>query len=150
MVIIKKRILDLRVLAAGKILSALTRHEEKAPVFLSYFSTVFFLEILYFMIMILLVYGRTVAVIFGLLTAFILTLHVTGLFFQKNRNRKIQLLLMDLHIAFTVGFLINRFFGDFSLSVPDQFMIVFRGLTLLVEIPLIVIFTNDSVVKKYS
>lgn len=150
MVLIKKRILNLRVLAADKILSALTRYEKKAPVFLSYFSTLFFVEILYFMIMILIVYGRTVAVIFGFLTALILTLHVTGLFFQKNRNRKIQLLLMDLHIAFTVGFLINRFFGDFSLSVPDQFMIVFRGLTALVEIPLIIVFTNDSVIKKYS
>ena len=55
---------------------------------------------------------------------------------------------MDLHIAFTAGFLINRIAGDFSLSALDNFMIVFRGLTALLEIPLVIIFTGDSVIKK--
>lgn len=150
MVLIRKGILNLRILAADKIVSAMTRYEKKIPVFLSYFSTIFFVEILYFMVMILIIYGRTAAVIFGFITAFILTLHVIGLFFQKNMNRKIQLLLMDLHIAFTAGFLINRLFGDFSISGPDEFMIVFRGLTALVEIPLVFIFTKDSVIENYS
>lgn len=57
---------------------------------------------------------------------------------------------MDLHIAFTAGFLINRVFGDFSLSGPDEFMIFFRGLTALVEIPLVIVFTDDAVIKNYS
>ena len=150
MVLIKKRILNLHILVSDKILSAMNRYEKKAPVFLSYFSTFFFVEILYFMIMILVIYGRTASVIFGFLTALMLSLHVIGLFFNKNKNRKIQVLLMDLHIAFTAGFLINRIFGDFSISGPDQFMIIFRGLTAMLEIPFIIIFTNDSVIDKYS
>lgn len=123
--------------------------EEKSPSFLPYFSTLYYVEILYFMVMLLLIYGRTIALVFGFISAVLLTFHVIGLFFLKNRARKIQLLLMDLHIAFTAGFLINRIAGDFSLSAFDNFMIVFRGLTALLEIPLVIIFTGDSVIKKY-
>jgi len=124
--------------------------EEKAPSFLPYFSTLYFVEILYFMVMILFIYGKTAALISGFISAAFLTFHVIGLFFLKNRSRKIQVLLMDLHIAFTAGFLVNRIAGDFSLSPLDDFMIIFRGLTALLEIPLVILITGDSVIKKYS
>lgn len=102
------------------------------------------------MVMLLLIYGRTTALVFGFISAAFLTFHVIGLFFLKNRSRKIQLLLMDLHIAFTAGFLINRIAGDFTLSHPDLFMLIFRGSTALLEIPLVILFTGDSVIEKYS
>ncbi len=125
-------------------------YEEKAPLFIPYFSTLYFVEVLYFMVMLLLIYGRTAALVCGFILALLLTFHVIGLFFMKNRHRKIQLILMDLHIAFTAGFLINRLMGDLSLSSMDELMVLFRGLTALLEIPLVFIFTSDYIIKKYS
>lgn len=90
MVLIRKGLLNLRTLVAEKFSSALTGYEKKAPVFLSYFSTLFFVEILYFMVMILVIYGRTAAVLFGFLAALMVTLHVIGLFFRKTEIVKFR------------------------------------------------------------
>jgi len=150
MISMNARLLIIRTFFSEKLAKFLPGYEEKAPSFLPYFSTLYFVEILYFMVMLLLIYGRTSAIICGFILALLLTFHVIGLFFMKNRHRKIQLLLMDLHIAFTAGFLINRLMGDISLSSMDEFMMVFRGLTALLEIPLVLLFTSDYIIKKYS
>ncbi len=150
MISMNAQLLIIRNFFTEKLAKFLPGFEEKAPALLPYFSTLYFVEVIYFMFMLLLIYGRTAAVLCGFILALLLTFHVIGLFFMKNRYRKIQLILMDIHIAFTVGFLINRIAGDISLSSMDEFMMVFRGLTALLEIPLVFIFTSDYTIKKYS
>jgi hypothetical protein len=150
MVNFKEEILNARLMLTDKMLSALPGFIGKAPRLLPYYSTVYYVEVLYFMFMMLIIYGRTAAVISGLVCSGLLTFHVIGLFFLKNRNRKIQIILMDIHIAFTAGFLVNRIMGDFPLSGIDEFMIIFRGITSVMAIPLILIFTDDKTIKEYS
>jgi len=150
MISMNGRLIIIRNFFSGKLTKFLPGFEEKAPALLPYFSTLYFAEVIYFMFMLLLIYGRTTAIVCGFVLALLLTFHVIGLFFMKNRHRKIQLILMDIHIAFTAGFLINRIAGDISLSSMDEFMMVFRGLTALLEIPLVFIFTGDYIIKKYS
>ena len=150
MVFIKEEMSKVRLMLTDKLLSALPGFIRKAPRLLPYYSTVYFVEIIYFMFMLLIIYGRTAAVISGLIFSGLLTFHVIGLFFQKNRNRKIQIVLMDIHIAFTAGFLVNRIIGDFPLSGIDEFMIIFRGIAAVMAIPLVFIFTDHKVIKEYS
>lgn len=150
MISMNARLIIIRNFFSEKLAKFMPGYEEKAPLFIPYFSTLYFVEVLYFMVMLLLIYGRTAALVCGFILALLLTFHVIGLFFMKNRHRKIQLILMDLHIAFTAGFLINRLMGDLSLSSMDELMVMFRGLTALLEIPLVFIFTSDYIIKKYS
>jgi hypothetical protein len=150
MVMIEEKISKLRLVLTGKLVSALPGYTGKAPRFLSYYSTLYYVEIIYFMFMILIIYGRMAAVISGLVFTGLLTLHIIRLFLQRNFNRKIQIVLMDIHIAFTAGFLINRILGDLPLSGPDEFMIIFRGLTALLEITFVFIFTDDRIIQEYS
>lgn len=150
MAMIKGRIIKNRYMISDKITAALGERKEKFPRILSYYSTIYFVEIIYFMFMILIIYGRIAAVISGLTFASLLVYHVIGLFFQKNSSRKLQIILMDIHVAFTAGFLINRIFGDLPISVIDEFMIIYRGIAALMAIPLILIFTDDEIIKEYS
>jgi len=150
MVKFKEEISKARIMLSGKILSVLSGYTVKAPRFLSYYSTLYYIEIIYFMFMLLIIYGRAAAVITGLIFTGLFTIHIIRLFFQKNINRKIQVVIMDIHIAYTAGFLINRIFGDFPLSGLDEFMIIFRGLTAVVEIFLVFIFTDDKIIDEYS
>ena len=150
MVKFREEMLKVRIMLSGKILPVLPGYTAKAPRFLSYYSTLYYIEIIYFMFMLLIIYGRTAAVITGLIFTGLFTIHVIRLFFQKNINRKIQVVIMDIHIAYTAGFLVNRIFGDLPLSGLDEFMIIFRGLTAVVAIPLVFIFTDDKIIDEYS
>ena len=101
------------------LLKKISSLEENVPLLVPYFATLYFVEILYFMFILLLVYGKAVSAVSGVIFSLFLTWHIIGLYLHKNIFRKVHLFVMDIHIAFSAGYLINRLAGDMPLSFAD-------------------------------
>lgn len=111
---------------------------------LPYIATLFYVEIILLFIFLNFLYGKTAAVAAGLLLTVLLTLHVIMLFNDYPMNRKVQLLLMDVHFAWSVAFVVIRIFPGIPLSVIDIAAVLFRTAAASVELPVILLVTADG------
>lgn len=114
-----------------------------------YIATLYYLEIMYLMFIVNFIAGKIIAVGTGFALAILLSFHVVALFNRKNLNRKIQLFLMDLHFAYSAAFIVSRVVTGFTLSGGDIAVTVFRGITALIEIPMIIFLTDDLIIRRY-
>ena len=115
-----------------------------------YVATLYYIEILYFMFFLNFLYGKTFSVVAGITLSFILTLHVIKLFNKKHFNRKLQLLIMDIHFAYSLAYFVNKLFAGYHLIFIDLTIIYFRFITALIEIFLIIVLTDDIIKNGYS
>ncbi|HPS57095.1 MAG TPA: hypothetical protein PK514_03230 [Spirochaetota bacterium] len=111
---------------------------------LPYISTLFYAEIILLFIFLNFLYGKPVALTAGLVLTVLLTLHVIILFNDNPSSRKIQLLLMDIHFAWSVAFVVIRMVPGIPLSGFDVAVVLFRTLAASVELPIILLVTTDS------
>lgn len=86
--------------------SLLKSIKKRAFKIVSYFNLLYFIEIINLMFLLLIMFGKVISIIAGLILALLLSLHIILLYFKKERNRKIQLYLMDVHLAYSIPFLI--------------------------------------------
>ena len=112
---------------------------KRSPAFLPYLATFYYAEIIYLMIFLNFIYGKTLAVSVSIFLTALLTFHIFSLFKRKNISRKIQLYLMDFHFAFSVAYFFNRIFTDNDFTSVDSTVTLFRLAAALIEI--ITIFT---------
>jgi len=110
---------------------------------LPYISTLFYVEILLIFIFLNFLYGKPFALAAGLSLTALLTMHVIMLFNENPVNRKIQPLLMDLHIAWCVAFVVIHMVPGLHLSFFDIAAAVFRAFAAAVELPVILLVTSD-------
>ncbi len=80
--------------------------KKKAFVFASYLDILFFFEIINIMFFFVLVFGKYISIAAGIILSLLLSIHIIGLYFRKEISRNIQLLLMDLHLAYSIPFII--------------------------------------------
>lgn len=111
---------------------------------LPYIATLFYVEIILLFIFLNFLYGKTAAVAAGLPLTVLLTLHVVILFNDNPLSRKIQLLLMDFHFAWSVAFVVIRIFPGIPLSVIDIAAVLFRTAAASVELPVILLVASDG------
>ncbi|MFC1669348.1 hypothetical protein ACFL20_03090 [Spirochaetota bacterium] len=116
----------------------------------AYFTVLYFFEIIFFMIVFLVTQGKLIAVIFGILTAIILTAHIISVYFFKNRNRKIQIVLMEIHFAYSISFIISYFIHGIGGYIIDNIFLIVRLILILGEIPLIYLLTDKEVINLYK
>lgn len=114
-----------------------------------YIATLYFIEVIYLMFMINFIFGKTAAVVSGASISFLLSYHIISLFNRKNLNRKIQLFLMDIHFAYSIGFLFSSFFTDFNLSGWETGLSFYRFIIALLEIPMIIFLTDEFIIKRF-
>jgi len=108
-----------------------------------YLATVFYGEIMLFLLFSSFLYGKTAAVFAGVALTLLLTVHVLLLFNGSAFCRRVQLLLMDFHIAWSAVFLAGRIISDLPLSGFDLTVMAFRGLAASIELALLVLITAD-------
>jgi hypothetical protein len=113
----------------------------------SYSGTLFFFEIINIMLIILFLYGRSVAVILGLTLSLIFTYHIIGISLKRDLNRKIHLFLIDFHIIWVVLFIMNVFISGFSSNLYDKLFYVIRIVLFIFDI-ILLYFLTDEVIKK--
>jgi hypothetical protein len=118
---------------------------KKSQSFLPYLATFYYVEILYLMIFLNFIYGKTFAITICLFLTVLLTFHILSLFKKKSISRKVQLYLMDLHFAFSVAYFFNRIFTESDFTGIDSIVTVFRLVTALIEIITIFFFFFNKI-----
>ena len=111
---------------------------------LPYIATLFYVEIILLFIFLNFLYGKPVALTAGFVLTVILTLHVIVLFNGNPASRKIQLLLMDVHFAWSVVFVVIRLIPGIPLSGFDIAVALFRTAAASVELPVILLVATDN------
>jgi hypothetical protein len=122
---------------------------ERAGRIIPYIATLYYVEIIYLMFVLNFLIGKIPAVISGVALAFLLSLQIVALFNRNNTGRKIQLFLMDIHFAYSIAFIFSRFFSGFALSGGDIAVTLFRGGAALMELPMIIILTDEFIISRY-
>ena len=118
---------------------------KKAIYFLPYLATFYYVEILYLMIFLNFIYGKTFSITLGILLTALLTIHIFSLFNKKSISMKIQLYLMDFHFAFSVAYFFNRIFTHSDFTSMDSIITLFRLVTALIEIITIFAITDSKI-----
>lgn len=124
--------------------------KEKISTFIPYLATLYYLEIIFLMVFLNFLYGKTVSVSVAILLSSLLTLHVIRLFLRSDLNRKIQLYLMDLHIAYSIAYIFNKCFSGGDITYIDGTVIFFRVILSSFEIAAVLILTDSNIKKGFS
>ena len=116
----------------------------------AYTATLYFFEILFIMFSLMLMFGKQISVIAGLILSVTLTAHIIMLYLKKNINRKIHLFLIDIHIATTVPFFLKLFFPGIEMNMPTVALLAYNIIMLLIEIPMLFLLTDEGAIREYS
>ncbi len=122
---------------------------KRAGELIPYIATLYYFEIIYFMFMANFIFGKIAATLSGFALGIFLSCHIVALFNMKNLNRKVQLFLMDVHFAYSAGFILSRIFSDMNLSGIDIAVTAFRVGIAILELPMIIILTDEFIIKRY-
>lgn len=122
---------------------------ERAGGIIPYIATLYYIEIIYMMFILNFLFGKAIAVGSGITLAALLSFQVVALFNRRNLSRKIQLFLMDIHFAYSVAFIFSRLVTDFTLSGGDIAVSVFRLAVAIIELPVIIILTDEFIISRY-
>lgn len=123
--------------------------QTKIVTVVSYFNIVYYFEIINFMILLFFIFGKIPAVLAGLVFALLLSWHIIMLFFRKKNHRKIQLFLMDIHIAISAGIIIRTITAPSDLSTLHASLLALRIIIVIFELLLIIILTDEEVIASF-
>ncbi|MBN1533241.1 MAG: hypothetical protein JXA20_11305 [Spirochaetes bacterium] len=115
----------------------------------AYGATVLYLEIIYIMIVVLFLFGKAAAISAALLLAAIYSAQLIWVYFKNNTSRIIQLLLMELHCAYSAAFIFNYCCLGSSADSISLLIVLARAIILAVEIPLIFLLTGDRAIAAF-
>jgi hypothetical protein len=116
--------------------------KQHAFVFVSYLDILFFSEIINLMFFLTLIFGKYISIMTGIVLSLLLCLQIIGLFFKKNISRIAQLIVMDLHLAYSIPFLV--FFAVYfrESRTVDVIFVCIRTMISCFEILFIFILSN--------
>ncbi|MBN2077348.1 MAG: hypothetical protein JW838_00185 [Spirochaetes bacterium] len=114
-----------------------------------YALTLYYLEIISLMFALLFLYGRAAAIISGAALSLLWAYHIVRFHYGDERHRKIQLVVIDLHAAFTAGYLFYTVMQGPGADAAAPLVLGARGLILFVEIPLFFILTDDGFAARF-
>ena len=123
--------------------------QKKIVTVVSYFNIVYYFEIINLMILLFFLFGKITAVLSGLTLSLLLSWHIIMLFFRKQNNRKIQLFLMDIHVAISAGIIIRTISSPLPVSAVQTSLLTMRILVVLCELLLIFILTDEEVIESF-
>lgn len=112
---------------------------ERASVIGAYFSTLYYLEIIYLMMVLLFIFGKPLAAVAAIALALLLSVHIVRLYNTRPGSRLVQLAIMDVHAALSLAFLVTLAVRGGDPGPTTWLTALVRGLMLLGEIPLIVV-----------
>jgi len=153
-VMIQERTAPAMADAVHAIISLIRRFRDSAyrdsNIYAAYLSTLLYLEIIYVMVIMLFILGLVPSILTGGVLTLLYTAHLIRLYFRRNIDRILQLVIMEVHCAYTIGFLYNSFQQGFDGNPMAVVTVVVRTAILIAEIPLIVLLTSDRVIPAYD
>lgn len=126
------------------------RSRDALSAWLPYLNVFFFFEIIYLMITLNILYGNRFAVIVGMALSIALAAHITMLYFRHWLSRYVQLVLMELHAAYSLPLFVNLLTGAFDYHALDLSFIVMRSVASVIEIACIVVLTDETVRAEFD
>ncbi len=115
----------------------------------AYAATLLYLEIIYIMTVILFLWGKAASIIAAVILTIAYSAQLIGVYFKNNFNRTLQLLIMELHSAYSAAFIFNYLYQDTPLNYLSLAIILARSVLLAVEIFLIFLLTSEKVAATY-
>jgi hypothetical protein len=115
----------------------------------AYGATLLYLEIIYIMIVMLFLFGKAAAIIAALSLTAVYSAQLIRVYFKSNTGRIMQLLLMELHSAYSAAFIFNYLYLGSSADAVSLLIVLARSIILAVEIPLIFLLSGDRAVESF-
>ncbi len=114
-----------------------------------YLPALYYIEIIYAMFALFMSAGKFPGIIIGFLFGILLSVHIVFLYFRKNFSRIIQLILLDIHAAYSGAFIINFIASGMNFNTATSLLFSFRLLMLIIEVPMIFYLSSDRVKRMY-
>lgn len=115
----------------------------------AYIATLYYIEIIILMIMLVFIYGKIAAVLAGVILSLALAYHIIQLYYKNDLHRKIQLAMIDAHAAFAAGYLFYFAWPGIEADALGPFIIAARSLILACELPLLFLLTTDEAAAEF-
>ena len=109
----------------------------------AYFDVLYFFEIINLMFLLLILYGKFVSVFSGIILTILLSIQIIRIYFGNSLNRKIQIYLMDIHLAYSIPFFLSLIVSGFNSGWLDFIFILLRFVIFCAEIFLIHVLTDE-------
>ncbi len=119
-------------------------------IYTAYFSILYFFEIMYLMVLLFFVAGSGSALVAGAVLAPLLSYHIIMLYYGNARHRKVQLYLMDLHLALSVASIARALFWNSGTTAVFMSFLFIRMLLMLGEPILIYFLTDRTVIDQFQ
>jgi hypothetical protein len=114
-----------------------------------YMPALYYIEIIYAMFTLFMTAGKIPGIIIGFLFGVFISVHIVFLYFRKNFSRIIQLVLLDLHAAYSGAFVINFIINSTNINPALGVLFSFRLLMFIIEVPMIFYLSSDRIKKLY-
>ena len=120
--------------------------KEKLCYFIPYTAALLYGEILYLMLVLTVLYGKTEAVIIGLSASSLLALHILRLYMRLPFSRTIHYIILTLHTSYAAAYVITQLLHANSITHSIEILVlIYRAAAVLVGIPAIVILTDRNI-----
>lgn len=119
----------------------------KTNMFVSYFNLLYFFEIIYIMFT-LLIYSKLVSVIIGIMLTILLSIHIVRIYFLKGISRKVQLYIMDIHVAYSIPYFVNAVINQSIVTLFDYGFILMRLIITCMECIFIYLLTAENIASE--
>lgn len=135
----------------NRLMHAIEEHtRSRIHLYGAYLQVWYYVEILYLMGIFLVVYGKALAFLWGVILAVLLSIHIIRFYFRQETSRRVQLVLMDLHVAYSVSMVIALMHGTAGNSIVESIIMVVRVVITVLEVYMIWLLTDDVVKKKFG
>jgi hypothetical protein len=114
-----------------------------------YMASLYYIEIIYAMFTLFMTAGKIPGIIIGFIFGVSLSVHIVFLYFRKNFSRIIQLVLLDLHAAYSGAFIINFIASGTAFNPATVMLFSFRFIMFIIEVPMIFYLSSEKVKKLY-
>lgn len=114
-----------------------------------YALTLYYFEIIFLMFGLLFLYGRAAAIAAGAVLSILWAWHIIRFYYGHERHRKIQLAVIDVHAAFTAGYLFYAAAGGLGPDATAPLVLGARSLILLIEVPLFFLLTGEGFAGRF-
>jgi hypothetical protein len=114
-----------------------------------YLAAFYYIEIIYAMFTLFMTAGKIFGVTVGFLFGILISMHIVFLFFRKNFSRVIQLVLLDIHAAYSGAFVINFITAGMVFNLASGLLFSFRMLMFIIEVPMILYLSSEKIKKLY-
>ncbi len=115
----------------------------------AYVAVLYYVDIIAVMFSLLFIYGKPFAVITGVILSLALTAHIIGLAFRAKASRVAQLVITDIHAAYSVMVLAVLVSAG-PASALAAASLAYRLLVLVAEVPLVFVLTDGDVASTFG